>query len=467
VKIRGFATIAVTAGLLVAGAAAPAGAAAADVPVISSTGLTDGEVVGLIKDFTPVISDDAVKVQVVVPAWYSAMLPWPNGALRAEFPSHLDGKDVTVELRAINEAGQSSEIKSTRVHVDGKAPSLTFRDPLDRPVRGPVDIWITPDADTAEIVLTDPDDGAVLGRLTSKPWMFHFDFTDHDGRVDFQATDKVGNVSAVYEAHYLIDTAGPVIKLKRAPFVQPGVQTIGVNVEDASNVDRMEWYIDGQLRSNVVSVTYDFGTQNRAVPMEIRAWDQWDNETVEKISVQVDGDGPTVTQVTPGELALVRGASLTSTVTATDPAGVDAAYLAFPRSGTGQRNGDTFSVPVSLGRDGLAYWDWQVVDRAGNSSFYRRQVIVDNTLATITSVTAPANGATVPATVKTSMTATDKNGIQRVELRVNGTTAVTDSTAPYNLNLDATKYGKSFEVAFYAVDNAGNVVSTSRRTWKR
>ncbi|MFG1605990.1 Ig-like domain-containing protein [Actinoplanes sp. NPDC049265] len=465
-KIRGFATIVVTAGLIVAGAAAPA--AAADVPVISSTGLTDGETVGLVKDFTPVISDDAVKVQVVVPAWYSAMLPWPNGALRAEFPAHLDGQDVNVELRAINEAGQSSEIKSTRVHVDGKAPKLTFRDPIDgSPVHGQTDIWITPDADTAEIVMTDPDDGTQLGRLTAKPWVFHFDFTGHDGRVNFRATDKVGNVSPVYEASYLVDTEGPVIRLKRPPFVQPGVQTLGVSVEDPSSVNRMEWYIDGALRSNGVSVQYDFGTQIRSVPMEIRAWDPWGNETIERFSVQIDANGPTITQVTPAELAVVRGTSLTSTVTATDPAGLDGAYLGVPRSGEGVRNGDTFSVPVSLGRDGLAYWDWMVRDSAGNLSSYRRQVIVDNTLATITSVTAPGNNAKVPATVNTSMTATDKNGIQRVELRVNGTTVLTDSKAPYNLNLDATKYGQSFQVAFYAVDKAGNVVSTSRRTWTR
>src|SRR4029453_10198012 len=96
-----------------------------------------------------------------------------------------------------------------------------------------------------------------------------------------------------------------------------------------------------------------------------------------------------------------------------------------------------------------------------------RTVIVDNTLPKITSVTAPASGAKVPATVKTSMTATDLNGITRVELRVNGKLVLSDAKAPYNLNLDATKYGKSFTVAWYALDKAGNLVSTSRRTWKR
>ena len=35
------------------------------------------------------------------------------------------------------------------------------------------------------------------------------------------------------------------------------------------------------------------------------------------------------------------------------------------------------------------------------------------------------------------------------------------------MNVDATRYGSSFTVAFYAVDKAGNAVSTSPRTWKR
>ena len=35
------------------------------------------------------------------------------------------------------------------------------------------------------------------------------------------------------------------------------------------------------------------------------------------------------------------------------------------------------------------------------------------------------------------------------------------------MNVDTSKRGKSFTVAFYAVDKAGNAVSTSVRTWKR
>ncbi|MEV7621787.1 Ig-like domain-containing protein [Actinoplanes sp. NPDC089786] len=464
-KTRGFITIVAVAGLLVTAAATPA--AAADAPVVSATGLTDGELVGRVKDFTPIISDDAVRVQVVVPGRFSATVPWPNSAVRAEFPADLDGKDADVTVRAFNETGDSSAL-TTRVRVDGKAPKLSFRTPLDGGVvHGQTALYLTPDADdVAEIVMNAPD-GTELARVTSKPWVINYDFTGHDGRVTFRATDKLGNVSEIYEAAFVVDEQGPTIALAAPPVTRPGKHWIGARVDDATSVAKMEWHIDGAPRGNAVAVEYDFGTQIRAVPVEIRAWDPWGNATTETFSIQVDNTGPVVTRVSPGHLALVRGTSLTTTLTATDPAGLDTAYLSAPLNVTGQRTGTTFSAPLKLGRDGATSFTWVVRDYAGNPTSYYRTVVVDNTLPKITSVTAPASGATVPATVKTAMTATDLNGIARAELRVNGTLVLSDSKAPYNLNLDATKYGKSFTVAWYALDKAGNLVSTSRRTWKR
>jgi hypothetical protein len=50
---------------------------------------------------------------------------------------------------------------------------------------------------------------------------------------------------------------------------------------------------------------------------------------------------------------------------------------------------------------------------------------------------------------------------------VNGKLTVSDPSAPYHLTLNTAGYGKSFTVAFHAVDKAGNAISTSARTWKR
>jgi hypothetical protein len=65
------------------------------------------------------------------------------------------------------------------------------------------------------------------------------------------------------------------------------------------------------------------------------------------------------------------------------------------------------------------------------------------------------------------MAATDRNGIRVVQMWVNGKLTLSDSKAPYTMSLKTKKSGTSFTVAFYAVDKAGNTISTSRRTWRR
>ncbi|WIT13018.1 S8 family serine peptidase [Paucibacter sediminis] len=80
-----------------------------------------------------------------------------------------------------------------------------------------------------------------------------------------------------------------------------------------------------------------------------------------------------------------------------------------------------------------------------------------DTLAPSVSIGSPASGTTVSGQVNVSVNATDNVGVSRVELRVNGNTLATDTSAPYAFTWDSTKLANgSHTLSAYAVDAAGN-----------
>ena len=79
-----------------------------------------------------------------------------------------------------------------------------------------------------------------------------------------------------------------------------------------------------------------------------------------------------------------------------------------------------------------------------------------------TSITSPANGATVSATVDVAATASDNVGVSRVELFVDGSPAGSDTTSPYSIawnTTTASNGGHSLQTRAY--DAAGNVGSSA------
>jgi hypothetical protein len=50
---------------------------------------------------------------------------------------------------------------------------------------------------------------------------------------------------------------------------------------------------------------------------------------------------------------------------------------------------------------------------------------------------------------------------------INGKVVATDTTAAYKFSINTKKYGKKIQVRLRAYDRAGNVTTTSTRTWYR
>ena len=122
---------------------------------------------------------------------------------------------------------------------------------------------------------------------------------------------------------------------------------------------------------------------------------------------------------------------------------------------------------ASAGKDGARTLTWTLTDRLGNDSTAKRVVIVDNTKPKVKVAKAPGNGAKVKKTVKIGVSASDRNGIDPVELVVNGKVVAKDMKAVYSFKLNPKKYGKKIKVQVRAYDKAGNVAKTSTRTWRR
>jgi hypothetical protein len=69
--------------------------------------------------------------------------------------------------------------------------------------------------------------------------------------------------------------------------------------------------------------------------------------------------------------------------------------------------------------------------------------------------------------VTVTASASDKSGVARVQLLVNGKVVATDTTAAYHFTVNTSTYGKTLKVQLRAYDEAGNVTTTSARTWYR
>lgn len=187
------------------------------------------------------------------------------------------------------------------------------------------------------------------------------------------------------------------------------------------------------------------------------------NITVVERTVTVDNTGPVVAWAGPANGVLVRGARIPSSVKATDPSGVLKAQL----SGASTDTSAPYAATVAAGKDGKRTLTWTVWDRLGNNSVVRRTVTVDNTKAKVAFAKAPKSKAKVTGTVTVTASANDTNGVARVQLLVNGRVVATDTSAAYNFSVNTKKYGKTIKIQLRAYDRAGNVTTTSTRTWHR
>lgn len=465
-RVRGAAMAAVVMSLLVASASP---ALADTTPVaLTSTGMVDGQHVGRL-GIHPAWTGDATAVEVQIGSRVKSYAP--EVAARGIHPTFLMAElntyvAVTVRVRG---AGDDSAEATTRIYVDFMPPQdVVITPPTQTVVHGMVTVALTdvPDDLASAVVLNGGLDGREIARLTAAPWEITVDAaTLVNGRVWFELTDTAGNEAAIVRT-LVPDYAGPRVTpwVTSYPIIVPeGVHRFDVSVTDRSPVDHVEFWIGGAYVSTGTSLTYDFGRTSRTVTVETRAWDSWGNESVSSFPVTVDASAPVVTGMTPGNNGLVRGSRIASTVTATDVAGIGYATL----DGAATDFSAPYAGSIPAGKDGRHPVKWTLVDLYGHTSSITRYVTVDNTKPTLSITSAPKNKAKVSGTVKIGASASDKNGVNRVELLINGKLVAKDVTAGYSFSINSKSYGKTIKMQLRAYDRAGNVTYTTTRTWHR
>ncbi|BCJ43462.1 hypothetical protein GCM10010168_42280 [Actinoplanes ianthinogenes] len=472
IALRAAASAVIAAALLFA---APGPAAAGDTtpPVVSQTGLTEGQLIGPHTLFRPVVSDDVevMRLDILVNGIYRNSFGRYQGefvaaAYLADIP---DDTDVDVTVR-VEDRAHNTGARTTRVHVDKTAPTAILSLADNAYVGGVT--TLTPDqvsADTARIVVTSLD-GQEISQATAAPWNLRWDTTTpgQTGAVRVTVEDHAGNTT-VYNRLFQIDNTAPTASItssQRPHIVGRGKQILIGSVTDPAGVDRIEWWVDGALRGTGSHLEYDFGDVQRSTTVELRAWDRAGNQTVTTYPVTVDATPPRLVSISPEPNALVRGSGVLSTVRFDDQS--DIAWVLAQGQQQAMAGSDApYTVPFSLGSDGIQRLGWQVADTSGNWTTVYQTVIVDNTRPKLTVTRAPKNRAKVKGTVKVHASATDRNGISRVELLINGRVVARDRTASYSFAVDTKKYGKTIHVRLRAYDRAGNVTDTVTRTWRR
>jgi hypothetical protein len=454
--------------MIVAGGT-PAFAAEGDSLAVVSTGLTEGQAVGPRLIFHPVLTgDDLASVELflngkAVHTW----TPVPTGLIFGSAANVSTPGVVPATVRLTDESGATAEA-TTDVRVDGDAPRPTaFSPAADATVHGS-SVTFTPVGlpdDVAQVDLLNLSDSRVLATATAAPWSFTTALANTAGPLHLllRFTDRAAN-SSTTDLYYKVDNLGPRVRIgwpwQNVVGAVPGGPNIGLtdSTTDTAGVDRVEWWSGGVQIPSIG--TYDFGHTSRTIAFEVRAWDKLGNESITPVSVRVDATGPSVTSVTPAAGALLRGTYFHSTVKATDPSGL----------GWINVNGYSMDQPnsvVPLGKDGAKVWTWEVYDSFGNRSTLKRTVIVDNTKPALKVTKAPKNKAKVTGTVKVNASASDHNGVNRVELLVNGKVVAKDTKAGYTFSINPKKYGKTFKVQLRAYDRAGNSRTSSTYTWHR
>jgi hypothetical protein len=114
----------------------------------------------------------------------------------------------------------------------------------------------------------------------------------------------------------------------------------------------------------------------------------------------------------------------------------------------------------TAGRDPL--FGYGRVDAAAGVSAARAWVPVTDTQPPTATITSPTASSSVSGTVAVVVAAADNVGVDRVELKVNGTVVAADSAGPYSFSWDSTGVANGMNtLVATAYDKAGNAIASS------
>jgi V8-like Glu-specific endopeptidase len=326
-------------------------------------------------------------------------------------------------------------------------------------------------------------DGTYLGFDASEPYSKSFNstvLTNGTHAVKVRAYDNAGNASAVITHSVNVansDAVPPTVSIS-AP--ASGAVVSGTSValsasasDAASGVQKVQFWVDGTYlgfdASAPYSKTFDStALTNGAHTLKARAYDNAGNASgiVARTVYVTNGDtaAPSVSISAPANGAVVSGAGVAFSASASDASGVqkvqfwvDGTYLGFDASAPYSKTFDSTALT-----NGAHTLKARAYDNAGNASgIVTRTVYVTNgdTTAPSVSITSHTSGAVVSgASVTIVASASDESGVQKVQFWVDGTYLGFDTSAAYSKTFDSTALTNgAHTLQVRAYDNAGNV----------
>ncbi|HWS31865.1 MAG TPA: S8 family serine peptidase [Actinoplanes sp.] len=265
-----------------------------------------------------------------------------------------------------------------------------------------------------------------------------------------------------------------------APGITAGMDLYGNYYED----DRTKYYpvqgtsFSSPLVAGVAALiashrpTYTNYSIQRAIANSAtkNSWTKYGRvDAAKALTISRDGTPPTATGFTPGANAKVRNGAAITPIGVADASGIRRVDLYVD----GVWNSYDYTAPFAPvlktpGKNGAIKVQLRITDKAGNFTWLPiRTVIADNVVPKVTVTKAPANKKKVKGTVKVYAAASDKNGISKVQLLVNGKVVATDTAAAYVFSFKVASQKKTMKVRVRAYDKAGNVKYTAIRTYYR
>jgi subtilisin family serine protease len=296
-----------------------------------------------------------------------------------------------------------------------------------------------------------------------------------------KAFDEAGNsvTSEVMTVTVVRDANPPAVSISAptAGATLSGSAIISADATDETGVTKVEFFLDGTLLGSDTSAPYSYswstqGAANGSHTLTARATDSYGNvSTSAGVSVTLDNDftPPTAALTSPTNGAIVRGTGVQLQASAADDRSMS--RVNFLVDGVSVES--DWSVPYSY------YWNSKSVpngthtltvearDAVGNvGTSAPVTVTVDNDYtAPAVAITSPAHGAGVEGLVTIQVDATDSRGVTRVEIFLNGTLLVSDSSPPYSTVWDSgVEANGSYILTAKAYDLENNVGTSSAVT---
>ncbi|OJT26163.1 hypothetical protein BO221_10105 [Archangium sp. Cb G35] len=385
----------------------------------------------------------------------------------------------TLIAKVYDTAGREGTSPAVGVTIDNTPPDVALISPSQGAfLRGAVTIEATA-SDTVSVpwielyvdtTLLDAGSGGDFRRGWSS-------WTVPDGlhTITVKAHDQIGHVSTA-SVEVSVDHTAPTVALT-APRLPSGTYLRGpiqlsATASDNLGVARVEFYRgSGILIGSVTSAPYELSWDSTTVAdgsylISVKAYDHAGNvKASDSSSVRIDNSPPAAAFAFPTQGAFLRG---TVTLQAAASDNLSLALLEFYDGttllGTASSGRTTLTWNTAGAAQGPHTLTVKAHDKAGNvHTSAAVEVFIDN-VAPATAVSAPAQNAWLRGIVPVSATASDNQGVARVEFYAGTTLLETVTTAPYTVSWD-TRSGPDGSVTLTAraYDAAGNVTVSAGR----